>query len=227
MAFKELWLQVQQINARQRQFIAFGLVLGIELLLGKRYPTDTLIILGWLTYSGSLLLLMWLTMTTSHPSRVRKIASLQDYGFSFLFLFVVAAAFINVFVMVLLLHLARLGTRGGMGSNLLISILSVISSWWLVHTVFALRYAHIYYSPGNHNKVSGKNALEFPGEPEPDYLDFAYFAFVVGMTFQVSDVQVVSRRVRRLVLLHGIISFVFNTVLLALSINLVLGIAQR
>jgi uncharacterized membrane protein len=91
----------------------------------------------------------------------------------------------------------------------------------IVPTVFSLRYAHKFY--GDHpdegrDEIAG--GLDFPGKDQrPDYLDFAYFSFVIGMTFQVSDVQITSRDFRSLVLLHGVLSFAFNTVILALTIN--------
>ncbi|MGH8575840.1 MAG: DUF1345 domain-containing protein [Gammaproteobacteria bacterium] len=91
-----------------------------------------------------------------------------------------------------------------------------------------LHYAHLFYSstarrPPPHND----RGLDFPGEPNPDYLDFAYFAFVIGMTCQVSDVQVTSQSMRKLVLLHGVLSFGFNTLILALSINVLAQMLER
>jgi uncharacterized membrane protein len=85
----------------------------------------------------------------------------------------------------------------------------------LIHTVFTLRYAHLYY-----DAPDGETALEFPGDEKvPDYLDFAYFAFVLGMTAQTADVNIRGRRIRRTALLHGVIAFAFNTAVLALSIG--------
>ena len=91
-----------------------------------------------------------------------------------------------------------------------------------MQVAFALHYAHQYYRPA-HTLSSGVNGLDFPKDPHPDYWDFLYFSFVIGMTAQVSDVQVLTRRWRRLVLAHGILSFLFNTAVLALSINLLAG----
>ncbi len=92
----------------------------------------------------------------------------------------------------------------------------------LVHTIFTLRYAHIYYGTDDEqNRVGG---LEFPDEENPDYLDFAYFSFIIGMTSQVSDVSIHSKRLRRLGLLHGLIAFFFNVTIIALSINTVSGL---
>jgi uncharacterized membrane protein len=93
----------------------------------------------------------------------------------------------------------------------------------LVHTVFGLRYAHTFYGDpdGPAGPKSHAGGLEFPGDREPDYMDFAYFSFTIGMTFQVSDVVITSRDFRKLVLAHGMLSFGFNTVILALTLNTV------
>ncbi len=99
--------------------------------------------------------------------------------------------------------------------------MTVIFSWALVHTVYGLRYAHAFYGdsdePGVNRHAGG---LIFPGDRPPDYFDFAYFSFVVGMTCQVSDVQITSRRMRRITLFHSVLSFGFNTIILALLINI-------
>lgn len=95
---------------------------------------------------------------------------------------------------------------------------SILLSWFFLNTMFALHYAHEYYAR------SGKGAaLEFPGTTEPDYWDFVYFSFVIGMTFQVSDVSIADRGIRRIALAHGIIAFFFNLGILALSVSIVAG----
>ena len=96
---------------------------------------------------------------------------------------------------------------------------TLLVSWLMTQVVFALRYAHEYYarSAGSKNVDGG---LEFPGGAAPDYWDFVYFSLVLGMTFQVSDVQITSRKLRRLAAVHGFLSFVFNTFILALSVNI-------
>jgi len=101
--------------------------------------------------------------------------------------------------------------------------LTLFISWLMTHVSFALRYAHEYYtiSPGRAEVDGG---LQFPGEPTPDYLDFMYFALVLGMTFQVSDVQITSRKFRRLAAVHGLLGFLFNTVIIALTVNIAAGL---
>src|SRR5207249_9843417 len=96
-----------------------------------------------------------------------------------------------------------------------LSALAVICSWLLTHTVFALHYAHNFYSDrddGDVKEIIG--GLKFPGTQQPDYLDFVYFSFVIGMTCQVSDVQITSQPLRRQAFRHGVLSFAFNTIIL-------------
>jgi uncharacterized membrane protein len=88
---------------------------------------------------------------------------------------------------------------------------------------FALRYAHEYYAR-DEGGPDVDRGLDFPNENEPDYLDFLYFALVLGMTFQVSDVQITSRKLRRIATLHGLLSFLFNTVIVALTVNIAAGL---
>jgi uncharacterized membrane protein len=104
-----------------------------------------------------------------------------------------------------------------------LSIATIVSSWLLVHTIFAQHYAHSYYREDRTLDECKADGLDFPGEIEPDYWDFLYFSFVIGMTSQVSDVNVTSRQIRRLSLIHGILSFFFNTTILAMAINIVAG----
>lgn len=99
---------------------------------------------------------------------------------------------------------------------------TLLLSWLLAHTTFALAYAHEWYERDDTGAL--RRGLAFPGEDRPDYLDFLYFAAGIGMTFQVSDVQVTSRHLRRLALLHGLVSFLFNTVIVALTVNIAAGL---
>jgi uncharacterized membrane protein len=138
---------------------------------------------------------------------------------------VVLAAVTSLFAVAFLVGGAKgLGKRA-LTEHLLLAGATIVSSWFLVHTVFTMHYAHAYYRDEDEDpNTSGSGGLEFPNEKEPDFLDFAYFSFVIGMTCQVSDVQISSSGMRRLALVHGLLSFLFNTVILALTVNLASGI---
>lgn len=98
-------------------------------------------------------------------------------------------------------------------------IVTLILSWLTTQTTFAYRYAHEYYSYGRDGEKLDRG-ITFPHDDRPDYLDFVYFSFVLGMTFQVSDCDITAKKLRRLATLHGLIGFLFNTVILALSVNI-------
>jgi uncharacterized membrane protein len=97
---------------------------------------------------------------------------------------------------------------------------AVVIAWLLTHTAYALRYAHLYYRDDD----NGVGGLVFPGDEQPDAVDFAYFSFTIGMCFQVSDVTITSRPIRREVLFHGCLSFAYNTAVLALALNVGFGL---
>jgi uncharacterized membrane protein len=106
--------------------------------------------------------------------------------------------------------------------HVVLAVATIVCSWLMTHVMFALHYAHRFYrdDPSTAEK-DATGGLAFPQTATPDYWDFLYFSFVIGMTSQVSDVQVTSRAMRRLVLWHGVLSFAFYTIVLALSINIV------
>lgn len=100
---------------------------------------------------------------------------------------------------------------------------AVVLGWLLIHTMMSFRYAHLFYTDRNRDKQIDRG-LKFPGDDDPNYADLAYFSFVIGMTFQVSDVQITGRGIRRLVLAHGLISFAYSTAIIALVVNIVSGL---
>jgi uncharacterized membrane protein len=147
---------------------------------------------------------------------------MQDETRGEIFVIVVVSTFAGLLAVVLLLINKDIEPL-----DLIIAILGMFLSWFLVHTTFTMRYAHLYYG-GKQKEKSEKDGsgLEFPGNDEPDFIDFAYFSFVLGMTFQVSDVEISNREIRRLSLLHSLIAFIFNTVIVALTINALAGLSK-
>lgn len=124
-------------------------------------------------------------------------------------------------VVLVALGLELHASQAGGVAEVVLAALSLLLSWLFMNTLFALHYAHAFY--GDSARRAKLRALEFPGGEDPDYWDFAYFAIVIGMTFQVSDVQIADRSLRRIVLAHGLIAFFFNVVIIALSVNVVAG----
>ena len=218
------WIAKQ--DARHRIVISLAIATAVWFALQGRVQTSTQSIVTWDVFAVCVLALAWLTILTTPPEKLRARAQMQDLSHIVIFIFVLAAACAGLFAVGFLFFNKTVVTeRSHFFIHLLMSLVAVICSWMLVHTVFGLRYAHTFYGdsqqPGVHEHAGG---LIFPGNRPPDYFDFAYFSFVVGMTCQVSDVQITSRRMRRLTLAHSVLSFGFNTIILALLINTVSGL---
>lgn len=150
-------------------------------------------------------------------------AALEEEGEWTIFCFTVAGAAFSFIAVVI--EFATIKNRSGLNQGLYIALIgaTLFLSWLVTHVNFALRYAHEYYEA----RVDGtglQKGLEFPGEEWPDYFDFMYFSIVLGMTFQVSDVQITSRQLRRLAAVQGLISFLFNAIIVALTVNLAAGL---
>jgi uncharacterized membrane protein len=215
---KRLLNPLVRLDSHHRVFIS-ALAAGIVLAsTSNELPLAARLALTWTAFAGVSLGLGWGVIVSGDPAAVRRSAVLQDAGRSVIFTLVLLASSGSLWTVWALLGFARGVSGGAYALYMTLAPVSVVFSWLLVHTLFALRYAHVYYGTGEiHGTHHG--GLEFPGNHLPDYMDFAYYSFVVGMTAQVSDVQVTSRLLRRLTLVHGIISFAFNTVILALTIN--------
>jgi uncharacterized membrane protein len=213
---------ISRLDARHRLFIALAGGIVVFLFLRGRVRLSTETIATWDAIAFCVLLLAWLTILTTPVHGLRSRAKEQDLSRFVIFIFVVIAACAALFAVGFLISVNKAEVGGHLTVHLVLALATVVFSWLVVHTVFGLRYAHTFYGdsdePGADQHAGG---LLFPGGRAPDYFDFAYFSFVVGMTCQVSDVQITSRRMRRLTLLHGVLSFGFNTVILALLINTV------
>lgn len=222
-------MQITRLDAHQKLFISLVASIIIFTVCNNKVSSSTQFILTWTGFAFIMNGLSWSTIFSAHPIEMKKIAKLQDNNRNAIFIFILAATLVCLFVVIILLKSTQHLTGTPLTLHILLSIGAVISSWALVHTLFVFRYANLYYATAGKGKLAAKylEGLEFPEEPEPDYLDFAYFSFVIGMTFQVSDVEISSKRIRRLALLHSLIAFAFNTVIVALSINVISGLMTK
>lgn len=215
-----LWRSTAHMRARPRLMVstliflvllAGGLATGLVVARSILFAFD----MAALVFLGTV---FWM-FAHSDTRSMRARAAAEDSGhWTFLF------SSIGVSIVVLVALFAELHASGkGDWIEIALAACSLVLSWLFMNTMFALHYAHGFYTGlGDHDKHDRKG-LEFPGTDEPDYWDFMYFSIVLGMTFQVSDVQIRARHLRRLALLHGIIAFFFNVVILALSVNLIAG----
>ncbi len=170
------------------------------------------------------LALTWSLMLRATPDTMQRNAQRQDEGRLVILSLVTAAACASLLAIGFMLNDTKGKSTSVITLNVTLSVITIVGSWLLVHTIFALHYAHGYYQGGKTLSECKAEGLDFPGDTEPDYWDFLYFSFVIGMTSQVSDVEITSRSLRRLALIHGILSFFFNTSILAMSINIIAGL---
>lgn len=221
---------IHQTPAGLRLLIAVAFA-GITFLVVKSRASSSIQFMAvWLSFAMVNLVLFWTTMATVQPHEIKQIAKKHDTGRIILFLVVLAASLFSLIAIVLLRKILPGISEAGYNVHIILTIASVICSWVLIHTVFAIRYAHLFYTCKTEEDGIEKEhfgGLNFPNDDEPDYMDFAYFSFVIGMTFQVSDVKVTSSHIRRLALLHGVLSFAFNTIIVALSINIISELIQK
>ena len=207
-----------RLDSHHRFFIALCAAAAALALIDRGEAVARDLVLAWTVFAGVSLLLAWAVIVSGDPATARRSAGFQDASRTLILIVVVLASCASLWGVWALLGAAKALAGSAHVFAMVLAPVSVAISWCLVHTVFTLRYAHVYYGAGQiHGTHHG--GLEFPGDHPPDYMDFAYYAFVVGMTAQVSDVQVTSRRLRRMTLVHGVIAFAFNTVILALTIN--------
>jgi uncharacterized membrane protein len=192
---------IHKLPTYVRLWIGLSVAL-LVFLLSHHTPPAIRFILVWSSFVFSILALLWTTILTTTPSEVRLIAKKQDSSRVIIFVFVLFASFFSLFAVILLLRILPDIKQAGYRYHIGFSIISVGLSWILIHTVFAIRYAHMYYTYKLEEKdkdIDHGGGLLFTTSDAPDYFDFVYFSFVIGMTFQVSDIQITSRHIRRIV----------------------------
>jgi uncharacterized membrane protein len=211
---------LHQVRARPRLVIATILGLATLAVLPATVSATTRALLAWDIGAGLYLALAWIMMLRANVERMRRRARQQDDGAVVVLSLTVFAAVASLAAIVLELMGAKGHSAHEQHLHLALSVLTILCSWFLVHTAFALHYAHEFYE----RTGAEPGCLAFPGNSEPTYLDFLYFAFVLGTTSQTSDVAISSSAMRRLALIHGVIAFFFNTTLLALVVNIAAGL---
>jgi uncharacterized membrane protein len=192
-------------------------------LLPRLFVPQTRAVIAWDVGVVVFLALSAFLFTTERASRMRIDAERQQEGEWTIFWLTMAATGFSFAAIVGEFSNSKDLPTAQKGLHVALVAITLFLSWMMTHTTFAFRYAHEYYeAPLGGAKVDG--GLQFPSEEQPDYLDFMYFSLVLGMTFQVSDVQITSRKFRRLATLHGLLSFLFNTIILALTVNIAAGL---
>jgi uncharacterized membrane protein len=209
---KKMPAPVRMIYARPRTFFSIAIGMVAFFLLPDSLRLVTRLLIAWDIFAAFYVALAYIMMFRCDHSHIRRNAILQDDGRFLILLVTALGAFASIAAIVL-----ELGSSQRGASELTLAMVTIALSWAAVHTTFALHYAHDYY------RGAKPGGLQFPSgdkNDHADYWDFVYFSFVIGMTAQVSDVGITDRIIRRTVTVHGIISFVFNTALVALMVSI-------
>jgi uncharacterized membrane protein len=192
---------------------------GAALLVPARLGPASRVLAGWDVAALVLSGFVWAIILASGVQDTQRHAASQDPGRRTVGFLVILTSSISLLATAVILRQARSCPPAMRELFVALCILAVASAWVLTHTAYALRYAHLYYR----DDQEGVGGLALPGDAPPAYLDFAYFAFTIGMCFQVSDIAVSSPQIRRAVLGHSVLSFLYNTAILATAINLAVG----
>jgi uncharacterized membrane protein len=181
------------------------------------------ITLLWDVFALTFISSSWIVFFTTPVATIIKLANKEDGSKAFVMTSIIVSSFASMFAVLLLVL-----SKEQPGSEVLAIVLAVagmVVSWIMIHTIFTFHYAHMYYIEAK-DDTPDDEALDFPATKKPDYIDFAYFSFVIGMTFQVSDVQINSPLIRRTALAHALLAFALNTFVVALTINLIAGLKK-
>jgi uncharacterized membrane protein len=219
VAAKQSWLALR--------WVGFGAALAAALAVSIFSP-------GWLhgtvrlvaAYDAAAAVILaydWTIGLRNTASHTIRRAAQEDPGRNVLGVIVLISAIAGLASAIVILGKGPNVPAADRNIALAVGLLAVTLGWFLIHTLFIFRYARLYYYDSDKDGTA-QRGLTFPGTTEPDDYDFAYFSFVIGMTFQVSDVQVTDSGVRSIVLVHAILSFTYNTAIVALVVNLASGI---
>jgi uncharacterized membrane protein len=215
-----LGYRLRRLTRRPRLLVSSIVLVATALLLPGWLPAERRWLIAFDVAATAYIAAIWLMMVRSTVGGIQARAAIQDDRKWTVLLLGSASAVAVLVALAFELHQAKNMPPARGGLHVALAAVTIGLAWFFMNTQFALHYAHEYYAGTDAGPARG---LVFPGEESPDYWDFVYFSFVVGMTFQVSDVQVEGRLLRRLVVAHGALAFFFNVGVLALAINIAAG----
>jgi uncharacterized membrane protein len=213
-------------HMRQHPRLAISSALGIilYLFLPAAIGESTRLLAAFDLAATGFLAAIWIMMTRATTPDMRRRAQFEEEGRYVVLGLSAAVASAILLSIAFALHGIRDLAPGVAGPRVALAVVTILLAWFFMNTMFALHYAHVFYGDADGPADAEARGLAFPGRADPDYWDFLYFSFTIGMTFQVSDVQIESHRLRRTGLAHGVLAFFFNVVVLALTINIVAGL---
>lgn len=189
-----------------------------------KWSSQESIVLAWLTFGGLYILESVITISRIPSKQIMSRAKDEDLGVWMQFIVLVMTCSTALIAIIFWnsdnnVHFSKHSTL-----HEVFFIASVTMAWMVLHLSFTFRYAHLYYGDENEKYAKHAGGLDFPNDSNPDYFDFAYYSFTIGMTFQVSDVVIKSKGLRRLTLTHSLLAFFFNTILIAITINEIINL---
>jgi uncharacterized membrane protein len=211
------FVEAQSGRVRVMVAAAFGVLAAV--VVAWFVPWQLTVLVAWDVTAALVVGSVWIAVGGFTPEETEEFAVREDNTRTQTHLLLLGAALVSLVGVVLAFIKANTGAHREEVILETLGVATIVCSWLLVHTLFALRYAHVYYTPP-------KGGIDYKsrGVEEPDYLDFAYTAFTIGMTFQVSDTDITRREMRRQVLGHALMSFLFGAVILATTVNVIAGV---
>ena len=214
------------MDVRWRLVLAVVIGLVAVVLAPAVLGTLARVVVGWVGFAATDLAIIIMGMWQADTADIRRVAASEDLPRTQAFVLVLSAATASLGAVVGLMGSLKDISKDLRVLHVALSVAAVVLAWTLVHLVFTLRYAHAYYDA---DKETGQDAggLVFPDDQgkdqgpklTPNYVDFAYFSFIIGMTAQTADIGIGSREFRRTSLLHSLIAFIFNTVIVAFTVG--------
>jgi uncharacterized membrane protein len=207
-------IRIARLHAR----LLIAAVIVVIVILPSDWRLPTRLLAGWNVGIALYLVMIHSMIWRCDIAHLRRRASEQDEGAFAILLLSMTATLASLVAIVFELGGSKQAGHELLVIHVLLAMATIVLSWAFMHTIFSLHYAHEYYGEGRDKKLGG---LKFPGDDDPDYLDFLYFSLIIGMTSQVSDVAITSSVIRRMASVHGVLSFFFNLTVLALTVNMI------
>lgn len=208
-------------RARPRLLMSVGAGLAVLVVLALVDKPDRWVTKCLIAWDGMLVVYLALVgsmMARSGVSDLKRRAAVNDDRDLVILVLIIIAILASLLAIVVELATPGQGVgRAGVALSHVLALVTVVLSWFFTHVVFAVHYAHGYYAPADHGHAGG---LAIPGDEQPDYRDFLYFSFVIGCAAATADINITSRQMRTLALIHGVLSFAYNTAIVALTINI-------
>lgn len=218
------WLPIRYVRARPRLFLCTALGVLVSLVLPDIWRPTTRALVAWNAATIAFLVSIVVMMLRATHHTIRRKAAIQDEGQFLILSLVILAAIASIGAIVAELGSVKDVTGIAKGLHLGLAFLTIVSAWGFVHVMFALHYAHEYYDEWRSHPEAVpqlRGGLDIPGNEDcPDYLDFLYFSFVIGVASATADINIASRSIRRLALVHCVLAFFFNLAILGLTINI-------